>query len=255
MFEIYYDAIIIYMLVFARIGAIWFYNPILGRTNVQNQFKLGFVLLLTMIVVPTLDTSNVVFETDFSMFLALANELMLGFGLNLVFFMFYYMIFYAGDMLDFNFGLSMAKVFDPGTNIQMSLTGNLFTILFTIYFFSMDCHLLFIRLITASFTLIQVGGVVIPESFPYFMLEVFHLSLSLLLKLIAPFLVLQFIMEISLGVLMKLIPQIHVFVLNMQLKIIVGLIMLIIFSNNIMELLDEYMQRTFLAFQELMTLF
>lgn len=68
MFELLYDTIIIHMLVFARIGAIWFYNPIVGRTNVQTQVKLGFVLLLTMIVVPTLDTSDVVFETDFSMF-------------------------------------------------------------------------------------------------------------------------------------------------------------------------------------------
>lgn len=255
MFDLLYDAIIIHMLVFARMGGILFYNPLFGRSNIPNQWKLGFVLLLTMVLVPTLNTSHIVFETDFSMFLALANELMLGFGLNFVFIIFYYMIFYAGDMLDFNFGLSMAKVFDPGTNIQMSLTGNLFTILFTIYFFVLDCHLLLIRIITSSFTLIQVGGVVVPEYFSTFMLEAFLLSMTMLLRLIAPFMVLQFIIEITLGVLMKLIPQIHVFVLNIQLKILVGLTMLIILSGNILDLFDDYMQRMFWAFQELMTLF
>lgn len=255
MLEFVYDYVLVFMLVFARLGATIFFNPILGRTNVSSQFKMAFVVILSLIVVPTLDTSYLIFESDFSMYLAFSNELMLGFALNLVFFLFYYMIFYAGDMLDFTIGLSMAKVFDPASNIQMSVTGNLFIILFSIYFFSMNCHLLLIQIITASFTLIQLGGVVIPENFTYFMIEAFSLSLSIILRLIAPFIVLQFTIEISLGVLMKLIPQIHVFVLNMQLKIIIALTMLIVLSNNILEILDEYMQRMFWAFQELMTLF
>lgn len=255
MLEFLYDAILVHMLVFARMGGILFYNPILGRSNIPAQWKTGFIFLLTLIVVPTLDTSYLVLETDFSMFLALANELILGFGLNFVFIIFYYMIFYAGDMLDFNFGLSMSKIFDPGTNIQMSLTGNLFTILFTIYFFVTDCHLLLIKIITSSFTLIQVGGVVVPSYFSTFMLEVFDLTLAILVKILAPFMVLEFIIEITLGVLMKLIPQIHVFVINIQMKILVGLTMMIIFTSNMMDIFDEYMRRMFLAFQELMTLF
>lgn len=255
MLEYLYDAVIIHMLVFARIGGILFFNPLFGRSNVPSQWRTAFVLVLTMIVAPTLNTSDVVFETDFSMFFALANELMFGFALNSVFIMFYYMIFFAGDLLDFNFGLSMAKVFDPGTNIQMSLTGNLFTILFSIYFFAVDCHLLFIRIITASFTLIQVGVVIVPSNFSQFMLEVFYLSMLILARLIAPFLVLQFIMEMSMGVLMKLIPQIHVFVLNIQLKILIGLTILITVFPNIMDIMDEYTQRMFWALQELMTLF
>ncbi len=255
MFDFLYDSIIIHMLVFARLGAILFYNPILGRNNVPSQWKIGFVLILSFIVTPTLNTTDIIFETDFAVFLALANELMLGFALNFVFIIFYYMIFFAGDLLDFNFGLSMAKIFDPGTNIQMSLTGNLFTILFSIYFFVMDCHLLLIRIITSSFTLIQVGGVIIPSNFSQFMLEVFMLTFTILLRLIAPFITLQFVIEITLGVLMKLIPQIHVFVLNMQIKLLIGFSLLILFSQNVMTILNEYMQRMFLAFQELMTLF
>lgn len=255
MYEVLYESLIIYMLVFARIGAIMFFNPIFSRSNVPNQYKLIFVLWLSVVIVPTINISGIYFETDFSMFLALSNELMLGFALNFVFIIFYYMIYYAGDTIDFAFGLSMAKVFDPGTNMQMSLTGNLLTILFTIYFFAMDCHLLFIKIIASSFTFIQLGAVIIPEEFPTFMLEVFNLCLFLMIKLTAPFVVLEFIIAITLGILMKLVPQIHVFVLSIQMKILSGFALLIIIFPNIIELTDEYMKRLFLAIQELLTLF
>lgn len=255
MLDFLYESIIIHMLVFARFGSILFVNPIFGRSNVPSQWKLGFALMLSILVTPTIDTSNIVFESDFAYFVALANELMLGLAINYVFVFFYYMIFFAGDLLDFNFGLSMAKIFDPATSIQMSLTGNLFTIIFSIYFFSMNCHLLLIDIIAASFTAIEIGGIIIPGNLSQFMLEAFILTMTILIRLIAPFMVLQFIVEVTLGVLMKLIPQIHVFVLNMQMKLLVGFSLLIVFSQNILTILNDYMQRLFLAMQELFLLF
>lgn len=255
MFDYIYDSIIIHMLVFARLAAILFFNPILGRNNAPSQWKVGYALVIACVVVPTLNTSNIVFESDFAIFFALANELMFGFVVNYIFVLFYYMIFFAGDLLDFNFGLSMAKIFDPATNIQMSLTGNLFTIFFSVYFFVTDCHLLLIKIITSSFTLVQIGGIFRPEFLTQFMIEAFLLTLTILLRLIAPFMVLQFIVEVTLGILMKLIPQIHVFVLNMQIKLLLGFTLLIVFSQNIMTILNEYMQRLFLALQEVMTMF
>ncbi len=44
------------------------------------------------------------------------------------------------------------------------------------------------------------------------------------------------------GVLMKLIPQIHVFVINIQFKLLLGILMLLAFSSPIASFIDNYMR-------------
>jgi flagellar biosynthetic protein FliR len=44
----------------------------------------------------------------------------------------------------------MAKVFDPGTSIQMSISGNIFSLLFVLFLFVTDSHLVLIRLFASS---------------------------------------------------------------------------------------------------------
>lgn len=51
----------------------------------------------------------------------------------------------------------MAKVFDPGTSIQASMSGNLFNTMFLLYFFATDSHLLLIRIFIDSFRILPGG--------------------------------------------------------------------------------------------------
>ncbi len=47
------------------------------------------------------------------------------------------------------------------------------------------------------------------------------------------------------GVLMKLVPQIHVFVISVQFKILLGLLLMILFASPITAFLDNYMTLMF----------
>lgn len=74
------------------------------------------------------------------------------------------------------------------------------------------------------------------------------------LRLTLPFIAAEFVLELSMGVLMKLIPQIHVFVINIQFKLLLGILLLLAFSSPIASFVDNYMrimwenlQRAFLA--------
>jgi flagellar biosynthetic protein FliR len=60
--------------------------------------------------------------------------------------------------MDTHFGMSMAKVFDPGTSIQMSVSGTFLNILFLLYIFCTDSHLLLIRIFADSFQVLPAGA-------------------------------------------------------------------------------------------------
>lgn len=232
--------VVLYILVFVRMGAMLFFNPILSRRNIPARFRIALVLGLTLIIAPTLDTAALNVTTDFDLVMTIMYEIMLGVVFNFVFQFFYYMLFLAGDLLDFQFGLSMAKVFDPGTNIQMSISGTWLNILFMLYFFVTNCHLVFIQTIASSYTLLPVGSTQFSANVPEYMVQLFILIFTMIMKLVIPFVAMEFIVEISMGILMKLIPQIHVFVINIQFKILLALIMLFLLAKPISEFLDNY---------------
>jgi len=231
----------VYLFVFCRMAGMIALNPVFNRRNVPARVRVGLVICLTILLAPSapfLLPSG--YGQNFQLILGMAREVLIGAVCALVFTFFYYLFFFAGDMMDMQFGLSMARVFDPGTSIQASMSGSLFNVLFLLYFFATDSHLIMIRAFAASFELIPAGGGIQWQMIPSFIREVFSSAFLMIIHLALPFIAAEFVVEVSMGVLMKLIPQIHVFVINIQMKVLLGLFMLYVFAQPICEFVDRY---------------
>lgn len=72
-------------------------------------------------------------------------------------------------------------------------------------------------------------------------------------KFAFPILAAEFLLEIGVGILMKMVPQINVFVINIQLKIILGLILLIFLISPIGEFLSNLVTVMIKSIQEIIT--
>ncbi len=244
----------VWLLTFARLGGLIGMNPLLSRRNVPASVRAGLIFLMTLLLVPGQTGATLAGSGSLALAAAMLRELLVGLVCGFVFQIYYYMLFFAGDLLDVQFGLSMAKVFDPGTNIQMSISGNLLSILFVLYLFATDGHLLLIRVLADSFRILPLGSVTFSPDAATWLIELILAAFSMALRLTLPFLAAEFVLELALGVLMKLIPQIHVFVINIQLKLLLGILLLLAFSSPIASFVDNYMrvmlenlQRAFLA--------
>ncbi len=246
------DAINHFALIFCRVGGMILFNPLLSRKNIPSQFRLALVLGISILLASTTAAGAVSSLTGFSLFFALARELFVGFCFGMLFQMYYYMLFVAGDIIDTGFGLSMAKAFDPGTNIQLSLSGNLFQLIFVVYFFITDCHLIFIRLIVSTFDIVGLGAANFGADVGSFICTQFVYSFGLIMHLAAPFIAASFVLEIAMGVLMKLIPQINVFSIHFQFKIILGMGLLFLFAVPMTNFLQKYLNELFVQMQNLL---
>ena len=235
----------VYILVFVRLAGMIGFNPLLSRRNLPAMVRVGLILLLTLLLAPNVYAGDAAMGGSLDLVEAILRELLLGLGLGFVFQIFYYLLFFIGDLMDTQFGMSMAKVFDPGTSVQMSISGNLLTIVFCLYIFATDSHLLLIQIFARSFTVIPAGGFVPTAQAASLMLDLFIAAFSLAMRLAVPFLAAELILEISMGVLMKLIPQIHVFVINIQLKMLLGILLLLLFAGPITSFLDNYIRLMF----------
>lgn len=233
--------IALFILVFCRMAGMILFNPLLASQNVPARLKSGFVLGLTFLIAPTLNWDGLPLDTGTALVFAMFRELFIGFVCGMVFQFFYYILFFVGDVMDVGFGLSMAKVFDPATNIQTSTASRLLQIVFVLYLFATNSHLVLIRIFASSYMIIPVGAQSLNLEIGRFMLELFVSIFSLAIRLALPFMAAEFTLEISMGVLMKLIPQINAFVINLQFQVLLGLALLFLFCGPIANFVDSYL--------------
>lgn len=242
--DIGFANILLYLLVWVRLAGMILFNPLLSRSGVPAQVRMGLVFLITVLIAPLQpqEVAIAVYEMGTASYaFAVLREAAIGLVFGYVFQIFYYLLFNVGDMMDTEFGLSMAKTFDPATNIQASFSSRILTTLFTLYFFLTGSHLVIIRLFADSFATIQVGTFAFTTGILSFVLQLFTQVFSLSIRLVAPFMVAEFILQASMGILMKFIPQITVFVINFQLRILLGILMLFWFAPFIGEFVTNYL--------------
>lgn len=240
--------ILTYMLVFVRLAGMLAFNPLLSRNNIPTNVRVGLVLFMTMLLAPLQPTSAMaaVYDLNTYMFIfAVLRELAIGLVFGYIFQIFYYLLFFAGDIIDTDIGISMAKVMDPSTSIQTGFTSWVVTILFTLYVFATGSHLTLLHIFADTFKTIPVGTFQLNTNIVQFVLMLFTRTFSLVIRLVAPFMVAEVILQASMGILMKFIPQITVFVINFQMRILLGIIMLYLFAPFIGQFVDAYIDTLF----------
>ena len=162
--------------------------------------------------------------------------LVFGFMTNLIL----TVLIYAGEVTDNKIGLAMANVMDPGSGIQMPLFANLYYYLFILYFFVTGGHLEYIRLFVLSYDIIPIGFQInlTTVALSYNIVLFLGTVLTLALKLAIPVVAAGLIVEICVGVIMKAVPTIQVFVINIQLKILVGILVIFALAGPISSFID-----------------
>ncbi len=238
-----FDNLHLYIFVFVRMAAIIVLNPVFSRQSIPAVAKTGLIALLTIIITPYIEVPALT-TTMIDFLICIAKEFFIGFLLTFVFNIYYYMLMFAADLMDTQFGLSMAKMMNPQTNIQSATTGNLLNVVFMLYFFVTNSHLVLIGTAVGSYEAVPAGLTAIDiMGSCTFVIELFSSVFVLALRLALPYVAAEFVLELCLGLLMKLVPQIHAFVIHMQGKIILGLILLLALSIPMTNFIDNYITK------------
>ena len=245
-----YNTYLVALLVFTRMTGAFLFNPMLGRKSVPAIAKVGLALLLTILVVPTMTIPEASFPTPLSFMLALVRELMIGYALGLIFNLFISLVLMAGEIMDMEMGTSVSKIYDPQSGISMPLTGTALNIMMTLIFFSTNGHLTLIKIIAASLSMFPPGPQMVGVEIGSYLTMMLGDMIILALKLAMPVLAIELLSEAGLGVLMRIVPQINVFVVGIQIKIAIGLIIIIAALPAIGRLIDTSLGQMFEAMQK-----
>lgn len=218
------EQITIGLLILLRVGVLVIFLPTLGHQLVPQQVKVGIIVLLTILIYPVVAEHVTLIPLDPIAFGAIAiQEVLIAGAIALFGQLIFASAQFAGQLISFQMGMTVANVFDPTTHSQQSVIGQMAMTLAMLLWVSVGAHYIFIGALIDSFRLFPIDQ---PWAFPGLLTltdaaaGMFVLSL----KIAAPIMLLLTFVYIALGLVSRAVPQIQVFFVSFPLTVGLGLL-------------------------------
>jgi flagellar biosynthetic protein FliR len=221
-----YAKLTLFLYIGARISGFVLFSPVFGRRSIPGIFRACLILMLTLFALSATDQTVEMPHTILGLSIHILLELGLGFVLGMVMSFFFYIPQLGGFEIDTQMGMTMNQTYDAGTQANVSVTGEILNILMTLLFFTANGHHTMLRIVLTSGEVVGFGEVALGQALANTMLELFIQCTLLAVKLCMPILAAELIGQLGMGILMKVIPQINVFSINIELKVLIGLTLL-----------------------------
>ena len=252
---IYTEEFTYFLLIFARMSGCVFFNQIFGRGNLPTIIKISLSLMLAITVYGILPPAyDIVISSVLEYGIIILKEIFIGYIIGFIISMFFSVVVISGDIIDMQTGLSMSKIYDPQSNVSMGISGSFLNIFIILLFFSAGGHLSLIQIFITSCKLINIGSFTISQGLFLNMVEMFSQVLIFSLKLALPIIAVEIIAEAGVGILMKAIPQIEVFSVNIQLKLFIGLFLMMILVPSFSTFLANMLTMMFETIEDNLSL-
>ncbi|MCM1038144.1 MAG: flagellar biosynthetic protein FliR [Roseburia sp.] len=213
-----------FLLILVRVSCFVYIAPFFGMSNTPNRVKVGLSVFLAYLLFACLDHTEVVYDSVLGYALIVMKEavtgLLIGWGAQLCM----TVASFAGSIADMEVGLSMVNLMDPLTRQNATFSGVFYQYMFSLFLIITGMYQYLLRALIDTFTLIPVGGAVfnmdsLLTSAIQFMSDYLIIGFRICLPIFCVILLLNCV----LGILAKVAPQMNMFAVGLQLKVLVGL--------------------------------
>lgn len=240
--------------VFMRMSGFVLFSPILARRGIPGLVRGGFILVLTICITALTPGGAAIPNTLIEFGMKLCLEVLLGFILGFVIQLFFYIPQLAGEAIDTQMGFTMGKIYDAGSQTSMSVTSTLLNLFMYLLFFTANGHHTLMRILMTSGDIIPFGAAKLGADIPNAMVDLFVTCTLLGIKIALPLLAAELMGQVGMGILMKAIPQINVFAINIELKVVIGLFLLMLLISPFSQFLLAAENQMLGAMQEMLRL-
>lgn len=233
------------MAVMRMSGAIGF-NPLFGRSTFPVKIRGYFVFAMALLLYLSADPAQTAYPESMAEYIVmLIGELFMGAVLAFAMELAFLTIRFASSVMDYSMGLSMAQVYDPQYGTQSTVSSGIYYAFMVLLFFASNSHLQLISLFYQSVQLIPLGKVTWNPMLVYAITDGFCQGILIGMQFAFPMVAIELVTELAMGILMRVIPQINVFAVNFQVKIIMGLLMMLLLFSPMADYFDTIFANMF----------
>lgn len=214
-----------FLLILTRVSCFVYVAPFFSMSNTPKRVKLGISIFTAILLYQVLTPADaVIYDSVMEYAIIVMKEaiagLLLGFGANICM----SIVNFSGAIIDMEVGLAMVNLIDPVTKQSSSVTGVLYQYVFWLMFIASGMYRYLMGALADSFALIPVNGAVFrSESLLNSMITFMSDYIVIGFRIVLPIFCVILLLNAVLGVLAKVAPQMNMFAVGLQLKILVGL--------------------------------
>ena len=226
-----------FLMILIRIASFMSVAPFFSMSNTPQRVKIGLSVFVAMLVYTAVPVEIPPYSTVAEYGFLIVKESVAGILIGFSAYLCSSAILFAGRMIDMEIGMSMASMFDMTTRTQVSVSGNLYNYLLLIMLVITDMHHFLLGALVESFQVIPIGGIKM-EGLYGTMLGFFGDYFSIGLRIMLPVLAVTLILNVILALLAKVSPQMNMFAVGIQIKVLVGLGVMFLLAGSIPSMSD-----------------
>lgn len=214
-----------FLLILVRVSCFVYIAPFYGMTNTPGRVKIGLsffiaVLLYQMLTpAPALEYTSVLGYSVIVLKEAVTG-LLIGFIVNIC----NSIIHFAGSVIDMEVGFSMVMLIDPATRENTSVSGIFYQYLIMLLLVVTGMYQYILKAFVQTFTLIPINGAVFrSDALVQTLIQFMSDSIIVGFRICLPVFAVMLMLNAVLGILAKVSPQLNMFAVGLQLKVLVGL--------------------------------
>jgi flagellar biosynthetic protein FliR len=235
-----------FFIILIRVGVIIFMFPFFNSKVIPVLAKVGLVFLIALILFPVIDSKAFEFpSTLYGIFQMIASEFIIGMILGLLIQIIFEAIRMMGQVVGFQTGFAITNILDPQSGVQVSILSNMAYLSAMVLFLSLNGHHILLNAIKESFHIINVGSLSLDSRIFQTILQASGSMFVIAIKIGAPAIAILLFIQVSFGLITKLIPQMNIMIVAFPVQIVMGLIFFGISLNMLLAFMERYLGNLF----------
>jgi flagellar biosynthetic protein FliR len=211
------------LIISIRVGSTLLFAPIWGDSSLPQYLRLILVFSIAAgisVVVPfnaqALTNPGLVLPAELLVGLLLTMGIRIAFaGLQM-----------GGQLVSYHLGLSMAQAIDPQTQNRSTVMSSYFTLFGYVIVLATNQHHAIFRALADSYKAFPIGASITANQWFGALIDASKQIFVIGWKIALPVFIATFVLELSVGLISRMQPQINTMVITAPLKILVGLVIL-----------------------------
>jgi flagellar biosynthetic protein FliR len=212
-----------------RVLALLATAPVLSHQAIPIRVRVGIALAITLAIAPVVGAPPLAGVLEARGLVSLAHNILVGLALGFAVRLVFVGIELAGQMIGLQIGLSFAGYFSPDSGQSENVVSSFMAMLTLLMFLAVDGHLILLSALVESFRVFPVeaagGSPIDPLMLVRAAADVFAIALTICL----PILAVMLLVNVVLGVMARIAPQLNLFAVGFPLTVLAGLAALALF--------------------------
>jgi flagellar biosynthetic protein FliR/FlhB len=213
-----------FILVFLRMATFFTLVPLFLPKGTPNTVKIAFAGIISFMLLPGVNYTYLsTVNSNYMLITSCASEISTGLTLGFIVSLCFFSIKFAGQLMDFQIGLSMINMFDPTTSTNNTLVENILYWFSLMVYLIIDGHHMLLRALIESFNIIKLGSFILSKDSILLIIKAFMEFFALGLRIAIPVILIMLLTDITMGLVSRTVPSLNVMILGLPIKLLVGL--------------------------------